>query len=652
MLTLRLSKTLYRLNNAPLKLLVLAISVAFLVVTGYGQDNPGEGPAPPYVDLLKLSGSKPNLAANGDGIVSYQTSSLFKRGVTQVKPFDLDLKIELPTGYSLFNNLAYVVDTQAVFSGPNDVVFSVPSATAKGLFDRLRILYAEYDRAAPDKPRWVDVTMTGASDNSRYLTKAELEKRLPDFDRRTLHALLDESALTFVVAVKDSALARDNFRADLTVSATASPQSVMEGRTIKQVFVVTNNGPDTATSISFSSYVEPELISLSQSQGVCRWEAHNIYCNLGTLPKGASATITHDGRCRWGFFYDGKPMQSGGQDATPVVMAAERDPNYENNQTLLSVDVIEDPNKAPLVDVVSPTEDQFFVGPNASIKIDVTAHDPDGTIEKLELLDAGQPIGVGKRTAKDKYEFVYENVSFGHHWITAVATDNKGRPGGSGNVNVHVNGQARIKILSPSANQVINGPVNGLEVRVRVSHPSKAIKKVVIHNGLYLGGMKQTGAPGPGADEYSTSFKDISSGGTYTLYVVATDDADVETLSEPISFRVTDPPLVDLHYFDGEYARDLTDGIVLSVAAPIELITKVGRIYDERTTSIVKVEFYAGERLICSDVNEERKESSFYNFRDFRCLWQAKPGKYVLTAVATDSDGVAGKSKPAEVVIR
>src|SRR6185295_17014096 len=120
------------------------------------QENPLPKDFAVSVELLTMSGSKPNLTADGVGITSYKTTDLFKRGITRVRPFDLNFKIELPTGYSLFNNLAYVVTSEAVFSGPNDLTFRVPAGTTKETFENLRILNARRDNADPEKPRWED----------------------------------------------------------------------------------------------------------------------------------------------------------------------------------------------------------------------------------------------------------------------------------------------------------------------------------------------------------------------------------------------------------------------------------------------------------------------------------------------------------------
>ena len=115
------SRTFHLTKRA--RLLLVAV---FMVASGalcFGQGNQPKGPGPPAIDLLTLSGSQPGLTPAGEGIASIKISDLFAIGKTEVKPFDSSFKIELPVGYALFNDLAYMIDSKAVFSGPNDFAF-------------------------------------------------------------------------------------------------------------------------------------------------------------------------------------------------------------------------------------------------------------------------------------------------------------------------------------------------------------------------------------------------------------------------------------------------------------------------------------------------------------------------------------------------
>jgi uncharacterized repeat protein (TIGR01451 family) len=63
---------------------------------------------------------------------------------------------------------------------------------------------------------------------------------------------------------------------------------------ITYTMVVTNNGPDTATQVTAADPL-PEgtsFVSVSTTQGTCANNGGLIQCSIGTLAKGASATIT------------------------------------------------------------------------------------------------------------------------------------------------------------------------------------------------------------------------------------------------------------------------------------------------------------------------------------------------------------------------
>jgi uncharacterized repeat protein (TIGR01451 family) len=632
------------------------IAIGLLLFAGHtiAQDKQPQRPQVSGVELLTMNGGQPELGPDGEGITSFITSDLFKRGQTHVKPFNWSFKVELPVGYTLFNKLAYMIDTEAVFSGPNDFTFRIPSAPTSALFEKLRILYADYDQAQPDKPRWIDATVEPPFGEywERYLPRAEFDKRLPDFTTRTLHAFMEESPRILVIAVKDSAIARDNFVADIAVSATPDPPSVMEGRDILYTFKITNNGPDTATGVSFRSYVDPEFVSLKQSQGVCRWDAHNIYCNLGEIPKGSSATVSYAGKCTWNFYNGDQPGKSGGMDATPLVQAAEGDANFENNQVFASASVVKDQNKAPVVTISSPSSDQFFVGPEVSVNIVANAYDTDGSVAEVQIYNEQKLLGNAKLTVKNTYQLTYDHVPYGQHFLRVIVTDNQGRPSQTPITSFFVNGQAKVEILTPAPNQVITGPIGDLVVTVRATDPARAIKKVIVHSGTQFGVIPQVAEPSARKNEYTTTLKDMGMPGRHTLYVVVTDDAGVDTVTYPMQFRITEPPYVTLHYVDGEYSKEFQSGTALSAGVPIKLITDVSHSYDFDHPVVAKLEVFANGQLICNYINKDRKEPTLINADLVKCSWSPAPGKYTLTATAVDSDGAVGKSKPVEVIVR
>src|SRR6185369_9076438 len=204
--------------------LLLQRTAGLLLILAIGSlaaaQDAGQGPR---WELLTMNGSKPTLSATGERITSYKFDELFKRSkssVILVDPTRLPFKLELPAGYTLYNNLVYGIETEAVFTGPSDITFKLPSVRTKETFAQLRVLYPKLDQANPEVPKWIDITLNKemAELDPPLIPAAEIKPRLPDFDARTLHALTDDNPLILLVAVRDPSKRRDNLSADLAIT--------------------------------------------------------------------------------------------------------------------------------------------------------------------------------------------------------------------------------------------------------------------------------------------------------------------------------------------------------------------------------------------------------------------------------------------------
>lgn len=119
-------------------------------------------------------------------------------------------------------------------------------------------------------------------------------------------------------------------------------------------------------------------------------------------------------------------------------------------------------NTAPTVQVTSPAASSSYTAP-ASITINATASDKDGSVTKVEFLGGGKVLG---SDTSAPYSFVWNNVPAGAQTITARATDNSGAVTTSSPVLVNVT-------AAPAAPQVVssftlinadtNQPVSGYE---------------------------------------------------------------------------------------------------------------------------------------------------------------------------------------------
>lgn len=79
-------------------------------------------------------------------------------------------------------------------------------------------------------------------------------------------------------------------------------------------------------------------------------------------------------------------------------------------------------NEPPTVSISSPVNNATFDG-SASITINVTASDKDGTISKVEFFNGTTLLGSDNSSP---FSFTWTNVPFGTYTITAKATDNGG----------------------------------------------------------------------------------------------------------------------------------------------------------------------------------------------------------------------------------
>jgi uncharacterized repeat protein (TIGR01451 family) len=82
-------------------------------------------------------------------------------------------------------------------------------------------------------------------------------------------------------------------RADVAVTETATPDALPVGGTITYTFTVTNNGPNSATGVSFTDTIPAgtTFVSAVTSVGSCSGTTTQT-CTLGTMANAASATIT------------------------------------------------------------------------------------------------------------------------------------------------------------------------------------------------------------------------------------------------------------------------------------------------------------------------------------------------------------------------
>jgi Domain of unknown function DUF11/Bacterial Ig domain len=588
-------------------------------------------------ELLTMNGSKPNLSATGEGITSYKFDELFNRGKSSVSLVDLTklgFKIELPVGYTLYNNLVYGIKTDAVFVGPTDITFKLPSVGSKETFAQLRILYPEMDYADPKVPKWIDITLD-EENTSRWLKGVEIKPRLPNFDARTLHAFTEENPLILLVAVRDSSKRRDTLTADLVLSGTASAE-VTEGRTFTSDLKLTNKGAATATSITLHGYQFANDTSVTPTQGKCRVSAGNLYCNFASLEKDQSIDIKIVERCPW-FAPDSQRSEQriGLLGKIIEVGGTEQDPFSENNRLALETQVYRDANQGPVVEVVSPRLFQSFPGPAATVPIHIKASDPDGFVKKVELSDDEKLLGEATVRANGEYEFIYKDVTFGRHRVTVVATDNLGRFVSEKTPEFFVNGTAKLEITNPKAGTKLNKADGDVTVTIHATAGSSRLK-------VSLDSWGSDATP-VGNDDYVVKVR--TWGRKCRVQAIAIDERGIETRSEPVEFIIVDPPKPSVSWFDGEYLQRFEPEQTFKVSH-ITLVYSAEYEYEYNFGApVTKLEVLANGVSICIDNAPDSGVAE-------RCVWTPPaPGKYKLQVIATNVDGAVGKSAPIEITI-
>jgi hypothetical protein len=187
-------------------------------------------------------------------------------------------------------------------------------------------------------------------------------------------------------------------------------------------------------------------------------------------------------------------------------------------------------NLSPNVDLISPTNTQYFIAP-PSITFEATASDDDGSVVLVEFFADGVKIG---EDAEAPYSAVWNNPPVAAHKLTAVATDDQGATTTSDEALVVVYdaaGTPVAAVTSPVDHFVTQGPTNWLVTAT--AYAIAGVTNVEFYNNGQLIGTDSTS---PYSVLWSAPF------GTNTLTAVAVDAGGVRGTSPPITAIITIPP--------------------------------------------------------------------------------------------------------------
>ncbi|MFZ6012439.1 MAG: glycosyl hydrolase family 18 protein [Bacteroidota bacterium] len=187
-------------------------------------------------------------------------------------------------------------------------------------------------------------------------------------------------------------------------------------------------------------------------------------------------------------------------------------------------------NVNPTTSITAPANNASFTAP-ASITINATAADADGTVAKVEFFQGTTKLG---EDAAAPYSFSWTNVAAGSYALTSKATDNAGGTGTSAVVNISVTGGGNnnptATISSPANNASFTAPAT-VVINATASDSDGTVSKVEFYNGANLLGS-DTSSP------YSFSWSNVSAG-NYALTAKATDNAGGTGTSSVVNITVT-----------------------------------------------------------------------------------------------------------------
>jgi uncharacterized repeat protein (TIGR01451 family) len=161
-----------------------------------------------------------------------------------------------------------------------------------------------------------------------------------------------------------------NRAADIGVSASSFPGTVLAGSPFTNTFVITNSGPNNSVAVAFTNPIPANVsvLSSSASQGSLSSDGTNLFANLGSINAGNSATVT--------VVLVPTPAAAGPltSTASAIATSGELDLNPANNTASSSVTVVLP--SADLAVAQSASPNPVTVGSNITFALTLTNNGP------------------------------------------------------------------------------------------------------------------------------------------------------------------------------------------------------------------------------------------------------------------------------------
>ncbi len=200
-------------------------------------------------------------------------------------------------------------------------------------------------------------------------------------------------------------------------------------------------------------------------------------------------------------------------------------------------------NVNPSASITLPANNAAYNAP-ATVTINATASDSDGTIVKVEFFQGTTKLG---EDTSSPYSYSWGNVAAGSYSLTAKASDNAGGTGTSSVINITVNSSDGNTNPTTSITSPINNATFTANASITIAATAAdngTVSKVDFYNGNNLLGT-DTSSP------YSYIWTNVGAG-TYSLKTIATDNLNATGTSATVNITViagggscTDPQYVE-----------------------------------------------------------------------------------------------------------
>ena len=231
-------------------------------------------------------------------------------------------------------------------------------------------------------------------------------------------------------------------------------------------------------------------------------------------------------------------------------------------------------NQAPSVSLTSPTSGATFTEP-ATISLQATASDPDGTVVQVDFTQGGTLLG---SATASPYSIAWSNVAAGSYTLTAVATDDQGASTTSSPVTITVNASGPGNQAPSAADQSLSLPQDtSTSISLSYTDPDgPGPYTFTVLGGPFNGSLSGTGqtltyTPNSGyvgTDSFTWQVNDgqaSSNIATVTITVTATGGGGLATNTSPANYLWDTLDVGKVQYVDRTYTFSSVPGLYVGL---------------------------------------------------------------------------------------